>query len=455
MKKLPFAVSLTCVLLGALTVGASSAQATTQTFSYTGAEQSFVVPSGVTKLRVLLVGGSGAEGGVAGGAAAEVTADLEVTPGQTLYIEVGGTGKDSSEGGAGGFNGGAAGAGGAGGGGGASDIRLQPLASGLAPDTRLVVAGGGGGGAGNGNEAGGVGGAAGNAGGVDQGGTNFGGGAGTESSGGAGGVGCGEDGTEGKLGQGGAGGGGEVGPNSGGGGGGGFYGGGGGSGGCTFGGGGGGGGSSLVPPGGELELASIGAAPAVEVSYTPPPTISIASPAGGATFTLGQAATAIYSCTPQEGAGLVECAGPVANGALLDTASLGQHTFTVNAEDTEGGTSSKTVKYTVLAPAPTPPSGNPTPPAPTPSAPDTLLGSHPAKKIKTAKKKVKVKFTFSSSSAGATFQCKLDKAAFSPCASPKSYKVKPGKHKFTVAAVKGGLTDPTPASFKFTVVKVS
>lgn len=173
--------------------------------------------------------------------------------------------------------------------------------------------------------------------------------------------------------------------------------------------------------------------------------INIVSPAGGASFTLGQAVAASYSCTPQEGTSLESCAGPVASGAPIDTSTPGQHSFTVNAEDNGGGTNSVTVKYTVVSPAPPPP----------PSAPDTILGSHPPKKIKTTKKKVKVKFTFSSSTAGATFQCKLDKAAFAPCTSPKRYKVKAGKHKFSVEAVKAGVTDPTPATFKFKVVRIS
>ena len=455
-------LSVLVALLGTLAWSVSPAQATTKTFSSTGGEQAFVVPGGVHLLHVLLIGGSGGQGGVAagGGAAAEVTADLEVTPGETLYIEVGGSGEDSGEGGEGGFNGGApggGGTGGGGGGGGASDIRLLARSLGLATDTRLVVAAGGGGGGGDGaTSPPGVGGDAGSAGESNEAG-NEGGGAGTEFAGGSGGFGNGGPGIGGELGVGGGGGSGELGTNGGGGGGGGLYGGGGGGGGFNAGGGGGGGGSSLVPAGGGLEIAAVSAAPKVEISYTPPPSISIVSPTGGGTYTLGQAVAAIYSCTPQEGAGLVECAGPVANGASLDTSTLGPHTFTVNAEDTEGGTNSKTVSYNVLAPAPSSSassaSGTPTPSGSGGSPPpDTILGSHPPKKIKTAKKRVKVKFTFSSPTAGATFKCKLDNAAFAPCASPKGYKVKAGKHKFSVVAVKGGLTDPTPASFSFKVV---
>lgn len=444
--------ALLCALGWALTVGISSAQATKQVFKFTGAEQTFEVPSGVHFLKVRLVGGSGGQGGGTGGAAAEVTGGLEVEPGETLYVEVGGNGEDFSEGGEGGFNGGgSAGGSGAGGGGGASDIRLLPLSLGLSTDSRLIIAAGGGGGGGNGGEAGGNGGAAGSEGETSTGG-NGGGGAGTASAGGAGGFGCGGTGGAGELGSGGAGGFGEGGTNGGGGGGAGLYGGGGGSGGCSLGGGGGGGGSSLIPGSG-LETTAAGA-PEIEISYTPPPAISIVSPAGGATFTLGQTVTASYSCTPQESASLEFCAGPVANGAAIDTSTLGSHSFTVEAEDDHGGTSSKTVKYTVLSPAPPPPPP-PNPPEPTPP-PNTVLNSHPPKKLK---------FDFepflgrNSASPrrprGATFQCKLDKAAFAPCTSPKSYKVKPGKHKFSVEAVSGGVADPTPATFSFKVLRTS
>lgn len=449
---------LTCGLLGTLALAASPAQATTKAFTFTGGEQTFVVPSGVHLLHVLLIGGAGGQGGVAasGGAAAEVTADLEVTPGETLYIEVGGTGEDTGEGGVGGFNGGANGGGGAGGGGGASDIRLVPDSSLLSLESRLAVAAGGGGGGGDGaTSPPGGGGDAGGAGDNNESG-NEGGAAGTEFAGGGGGFGNGESGDSGELGSGGAGGNGELGTNGGGGGGGGLYGGGGGGGGFNAGGGGGGGGASLVPAGGALQIASASAAPKVEIVYTPPPSISITSPTGGATYTLGQAVTAIYSCTPQEGSGLVECAGPVANGAPLDTSTLGQHAFTVDAEDTESGTSSKTVNYTVLAPAPNGPTGGggdlsagASPP------PDTILDSHPRKVIKTAAKRAKVKFSFHSPTAGTSFECKLDKGAYVACGSPKKYKVNSGKHKFSVRAVKGGVVDPTPVSFKFKVVKAS
>ena len=62
-------------------------------FSYVGADQTFVVPSGVTSLKVKLWG---AGGGSAGGSGAFVTGDLAVTPGETLTLIVGQGGIDSS-----------------------------------------------------------------------------------------------------------------------------------------------------------------------------------------------------------------------------------------------------------------------------------------------------------------------------------------------------------------------
>ncbi len=57
------------------------------------------------------------------------------------------------------------------------------------------------------------------------------------------------------------------------------------------------------------------------------------------------------------------------------------------------------------------------------------------------------------SAPGAAFQCSLDGAAFSPCASPVSYDgVAPGAaHVFRARAVAGGVPDPTPAVVRFTV----
>ena len=97
------------------------------------------MPGGVNRVHVIAVGGAGQGIFQQGGAGAQVTSDLDVTPGTTLFAEVG-------------IGGGAGGNGGDGAtGGGESDVRTCSVADpscpalGGAQDPRLVVAGGGGG----------------------------------------------------------------------------------------------------------------------------------------------------------------------------------------------------------------------------------------------------------------------------------------------------------------------
>ncbi|HXB15066.1 MAG TPA: IPT/TIG domain-containing protein [Solirubrobacteraceae bacterium] len=126
---------------------AHASETVTHTFGATGAAQTFIVPPGVTMLGVRAVGGRGH----GGGEPAEVTGELSVAPGQTLYVEVGG----SPTGKAGGFNGGGDGGDSeAGGGGGASDVRTVPGTTQESLHSRLIVAGGSGGGSSNGEKGG-------------------------------------------------------------------------------------------------------------------------------------------------------------------------------------------------------------------------------------------------------------------------------------------------------------
>lgn len=89
------------------------------------------------------------------------------------------------------------------------------------------------------------------------------------------------------------------------------------------------------------------------------PSITIAAPADGATFTQGDAAAASYSCAAATGATVATCAGPVGDGAPIDTASPGSHTFAVNAVDSDGMAAAKSVSYTVRAKATPPPPAAP------------------------------------------------------------------------------------------------
>lgn len=218
---------------GGENTGGGGGTGATVTFDYTGSQQTWTVPAGVTSIEIEAWGaqggstsgssypGTGALGGYSKGT-------LSVTPGETLYVYVGGQGTSTTTkyGSytlfSGGWNGGGSvstqGNGGAGGG--ASDVRK----GGQALTNRVIVAGGGGGVAWQ-NTQGGVGG--GNSGGN---GTTIDGAAaqgGTQTSGGAAGTAGtgGQTATAGALGQGGNGSGWSEG---GGGGGGGYYGGGGG-----------------------------------------------------------------------------------------------------------------------------------------------------------------------------------------------------------------------------------
>lgn len=103
------------------------------------------------------------------------------------------------------------------------------------------------------------------------------------------------------------------------------------------------------------------------------------------------------------------------------------------------------------------------PPPPPVTEPDTELGKTPKKKLKATDKKngkkgkVKATFSFSSTTAGVSFECSLQKKnkqpKFKPCTSPAKYKLKPGKYVFAVRAVLAGTPDPSPETFALKVAR--
>jgi hypothetical protein len=372
MRGIGWRLGLAVVVIGG--VGAAEpavVQATT--FSYTGGEQTYTVPAGVSEVSITAIG---APGGAARGAplpdpqagrGAVVSGVVNVTAGQTVYVEVGGPGGMPT----GGFNGGGdagtlfAGHSWLGGGGGASDVRTLPMSAGqISLNSRVIVAAGGGGSGGlyaAGGDAGQPGGGSSS--------SSVGGGAGTQTAGGAGGcdalaTGCG---MAGSLGTGGAGGSSSatVYADVGAGGGGGLYGGGGGAGvnggvggvGVDGEDGGGGGGSSLVPSVlGTMSLASLTTAPAVEIMPVPPPTC-----ADVATSTpYRQAVTVQLKCTEFAARALTyaivtapahgRLGGDVASGQVTYTPAAGfsgEDSFTYDASSTNGHASAVTVSIAV------------------------------------------------------------------------------------------------------------
>ena len=78
------------------------------------------------------------------------------------------------------------------------------------------------------------------------------------------------------------------------------------------------------------------------------PSITLTTPADGATYSLNQAVNANYSCQDEAGgSGIESCQGTVANGSAIDTASTGSKTFTVTATDNAGNQNSLTRTYSV------------------------------------------------------------------------------------------------------------
>jgi hypothetical protein len=122
-------------------------------FDYTGAAQTFTVPSGVTAGYFQVYGAAGgtAHGFYGGGPGGEADGLLTLQPGSDLQLNVGGAAQTPGGWNGGGTGGHCAGCGGGGGGGGASDVRTG--AYGLSD--RLIVGGGGGGGGSSGGGGGG------------------------------------------------------------------------------------------------------------------------------------------------------------------------------------------------------------------------------------------------------------------------------------------------------------
>jgi hypothetical protein len=136
-------------VMSALLAASAVAVPPATTFSYTGGEQSYTVPSAVPMIKVEAVGGDGGagptNGTTHGGPGMDLFVALPVAPAQVLFAEVGAFGSSA-------FGGGGAGGGNGikgGDGGGASDVRtcsiVAPSCPGGSAASRLVVASGGGG----------------------------------------------------------------------------------------------------------------------------------------------------------------------------------------------------------------------------------------------------------------------------------------------------------------------
>jgi hypothetical protein len=170
------------------------------------------------------------------------------------------------------------------------------------------------------------------------------------------------------------------------------------------------------------------------VDTTPPDTTITAGPSGSTSQTAASfsfTSTKVgstFQCRLDLGP-TTSCTSPATYTGLAD----GSHTFTVTATDSVGNV-------------------DPTPASRTWTvdtvAPDTSITSHPVDPSNTQSPS----FSFSATES-ATFQCRVDGGAFGSCSSPYSASsLTEGSHTFSVRATDAaGNTDPTPASFTWTV----
>jgi YVTN family beta-propeller protein len=79
------------------------------------------------------------------------------------------------------------------------------------------------------------------------------------------------------------------------------------------------------------------------------PTVDLRTPPDGARYALAEQVAVKYSCADEGGSGPASCTGDVPDGDPLDTATPGDHDFTVVARDGAGNATTVTHHYTVAA----------------------------------------------------------------------------------------------------------
>jgi CSLREA domain-containing protein len=135
-----------------------------------------------------------------------------------------------------------------------------------------------------------------------------------------------------------------------------------------------------------------------------------------------------------DGAAFTACASPQSYSGLSD----GSHTFRVRAKDSDGAVDPTEASYTWTVDT---------------TSPDTSISAQPSDPSNSSN----AGFTFGgndgSGSGVSGFECSLDNAAFTACASPNNYNgLSDGSHTFKVRAIDAaGNVDATPASYTWTI----
>jgi large repetitive protein len=167
------------------------------------------------------------------------------------------------------------------------------------------------------------------------------------------------------------------------------------------------------------------------VDVTDPETSILGSPPNpttsrDATITFGSNEVSVTYACKMDGGTFATCTSP----KVYTSLSEGSHTVQVRATDAAGNADATPAAYswTVDATPPETTITSPDPPSPTNTTETT--------------------FTFSSDQSPASFECRLDGAAYATCTSPKTYSgLSDGSHTFDVRAYDAAQNvDPTPAT---------
>lgn len=204
---------------------------------------------------------------------------------------------------------------------------------------------------------------------------------------------------------------------------------------------------AVSPDGANLYAAAISSDSVTVFDRDIPPATTIDSGPSGATadstptFSFSSSEPGTFECAV-DSAVFSACSGP---GAAHTTATLtdGSHTFAVRSIDvaTNADPTPAERAFTVDT-----------------AAPETEITKPPKKKLKTRKRKLKVKVSFRSDQ-DATFECRLDKAGFEPCTSPFSAKAKSKggkgkKHAIEIRATDAvGNVEARPAKTSFKLIR--
>ncbi len=115
------------------------------------------------------------------------------------------------------------------------------------------------------------------------------------------------------------------------------------------------------------------------------------------------------------------------------TLSAGNHTFSVQATDKAGNTDATAATWSWAIDT---------------TAPDTTITSQPANPTN----QTSARFAFSSTEAGASFECRMDGGGYAACTSPKTYALTAGNHTFDARSIDpAGSTDGSPATYSWAI----